>query len=1319
LIPGNKLVLDARPERTLSFYPFKSFPTMPSQIDSNFTRPAFGSDAVSKSQAADVGRVAVAGREVSIEATSSATPGTAPEVRAFVEGADRLFEAHSVTPDAQPPGAQLPDRGALTGRLTVASSASPAGEGSVERTADLEALNFALLKPGSCDFVDSTKRSLFSGTQAQSARLDRPSAALQAVRESFRQTVETPSEKQIERLEQALTRWEQTQPGEFEARSRQVGALRTEMTGLAAHLQAERAKAAGVLGLSVSPSTADAFNAKVSYDGIGRVIGLKSDLSAEEIGRLKGEPTTPLTRRNAAGARETPRTETECLVAFVSELRRADTPQARDFAERAKALWMSGQVNAEQSAAFFETAVQALHDQPQLSGTANALLSDVRKEKSTTQYIDNLFGRHFDSEFARERVRNPSEGAKTTAAQLGQALTKQFDEWFGQLDFKDPADRERRLGTKMNDFAKVIGADIRPWFSKVPEVTAFLDKPTYAGFKAMMEKVDNGFDVIKVPFLAVKMATAEGMGLSTAQWKREGDAFYVKEVMPTRSTGSEITAGFESPYNYKVNLPVVRDRSHGTMLPHQAVNDPPEGFMVGRNVAASRILTPGRESQLEKNALANGHPVVCGTSGSTNILEHLSQHVATLTPEFSRDQAYLNTLAFLLFDGGHSVNESLIVNRALAVPEADQRRQVLQNYTASYEDLVELAPESERAAIRGALEQAFDETIALYRRLQSPSKPQRDVEPARSERVSGESPRANDQHRVAEASPGPVATAQPHNAERTRASQNASPVSAAPAPARAKWEVLQEELEKTYPQRVDDAYRGRLQQSEEYVQLNKLRHYIEKAETADAGSRDEILRELTEVNDGDHSRMSWLAHNVTNGSRAEVDELDKHLALHLEVLNRLSSEGPQARGEVLGALGKPFKQSLYASLDDRRLSTIPCTAKAYADLRSAAAPDRVAVTRTYADKLLEKAKTAPEHYREALQVLRPHLTPSQQKSVDKILTMEPRVGVRVSSIDVGDLAGSAGRLSDQIQNRLHGECEQSVWTQDAKRVYEVRYAKELARLKALQREAEEAQQKLYEAQHKAEGTFFSALIGELQRLSDSNARFDAERAAQSAARARDEAYHEWINADSGRPRFGPAQIMEKSAELGLRVFDIAVGETTREAEHWQNASFAGESWRTPQLAREYVDTMANNAAEKELKRATADYEKVLNAATKALTAAQAALPAAKQKEVEVAKRFGFSSPEALKDDAQRAARELHQRNDEVSAAIVRAPIAPRNSSLNLPRIPTAIAPRTIDDQLRDLPNTPSEAPSGRAASTTVQQRQRPAARRAEMDGSGR
>jgi hypothetical protein len=147
--------------------------------------------------------------------------------------------------------------------------------------------------------------------------------------------------------------------------------------------------------------------------------------------------------------------------------------------------------------------------------------------------------------------------------------------------------------------------------------------------------------------------------------------------------------------------------------------------------------------------------------------------------------------------------------------------------------------------------------------------------------------------------------------------------------------------------------------------------------------------------------------------------------------------------------------------------------------------------------------------------------------------------------------------------------------------------------------------------------------------------------------------------------------------------------------------------------------MANNAAEKELKRATADYEKVLNAATKALTAAQAALPAAKQKEVEVAKRFGFSSPEALKDDAQRAARELHQRNDEVSAAIVRAPIAPRNSSLNLPRIPTAIAPRTIDDQLRDLPNTPSEAPSGRAASTTVQQRQRPAARRAEMDGSGR
>ncbi|OJA84446.1 hypothetical protein BGV49_22035 [Burkholderia ubonensis] len=273
----------------------------------------------------------------------------------------------------------------------------------------------------------------------------------------------------------------------------------------------------------------------------------------------------------------------------------------------------------------------------------------------------------------------------------------------------------------MRAFAKNIASDARPWFSRVPELTDFLAEPNYERFRTMMCEVRNGFDMIKVPFLAVKMANVPGLSQSMGSWRIESDLFYVQVVTQARSVGTELSVGIDTPY--KVELQEPRTRNYGTLLPHQqAIGQYNyEDFLEGHNFAVDRVLTPGYETQFERNALANGQTVVRGASGSTNLMVHLNRHIASKLSDFSQAQAYLNTLAFLVFDGGHSVNDSLAVYHALAAPE-EQRSHVLESYTANYHDIPSMLAGQEGGAILRALNEAFDKTVTLHRQLQQPAK---------------------------------------------------------------------------------------------------------------------------------------------------------------------------------------------------------------------------------------------------------------------------------------------------------------------------------------------------------------------------------------------------------------------------------------------------------------------------------------------------------------------------------------------------------------------------------------------------------------------
>ncbi|MFQ2341854.1 MARTX multifunctional-autoprocessing repeats-in-toxin holotoxin RtxA [Aeromonas dhakensis] len=563
---------------------------------------------------------------------------------------------------------------------------------------------FQLLKSGDNGFIDSTRR------QLGKLSIDLPSESLKAVREAVVRVQQQPSEANLGLLEQSLTQWQTRDPKEFARRGEQVKALRFEAASLLSHTFASRAKSAGVYGLALPPEQAARFEDQLVFDGIGRIIGAVGELSATDIAKVSELGIRSLTETNSRAERQAPRTEHDSLIAFAHQLNQFDTPQTRQLAAEIKSLWLSGDVRGPRTIALFETASKMLGDYPQLQVLAQSLLADALRSKATGQYIDNLFGRRFDSEIAHGLVMAPSQAALDTSAQLGSKLVKEFDDWIQTLQL-DEATRTQRIDKKMAAFAEAIKKDTRPWFSRVPSLTEFLAEPTFANFKQMMTRVDNGFDVIKVPFLAVKMATHPELGMDTANWKREGDRFYGSVITKARSTSTEVASAKDGLL--QVDLPGRTTSDYGTGLHYQPGGDQYEDFLNGRSVADGRILTPGKETTFEHNALDKGLSVVTGASGSTNIMVHLNNYLAAKDPAYSPSQAYLNTLAFLVFDGGHSVNESLTVYRALQ-ESGDARKQVLESYTANYRDLIDLAGEDSKMSVQAALDGAFGRTLEFY-----------------------------------------------------------------------------------------------------------------------------------------------------------------------------------------------------------------------------------------------------------------------------------------------------------------------------------------------------------------------------------------------------------------------------------------------------------------------------------------------------------------------------------------------------------------------------------------------------------------------------
>lgn len=494
---------------------------------------------------------------------------------------------------------------------------------------------------------------------------------------------------------------------------------------------ADRHAEQGLIGASIAPSTASRHLHRIEFDGFGRIVRFKRPLRDSAAKLLESAQIAPLAQTNSPHAREAARSARDCLTQLLHLAVKLDDAGPTGLADAARDLWLSGQVGRDETKALLNQALAGFCDDEEVSALLLELHAEVDEDKSTAQLNDNLYGRHFDSEFARELVARPPTSVLLHSKRTGQALHQLF------LDTVGPAGIVR--SDTLQALADLMRDDRRPWFRELPDVGAFMREPTEAHLHPLLTRVESGFDAIKIPYVAVRLSFSIQSMLGMPPWMRAANENFAHVVGPERSP---------------VPAPVAhRTRRDGIRLHYQPGSNGHLNGEVSKSWADDKVLDATRVGAFDQRALDAGQPIVNGASGSANILAFLHRHLAARDPEHDESVGMLAALMFLAYDGGHSINEVLGVYQSIRQAEArtheehppklhrgtseitaaesesdsgsgmppdfsarmatfEARRQHLVNYRLDYASVASLAGEGDdRSTVVGALESALSKTV--------------------------------------------------------------------------------------------------------------------------------------------------------------------------------------------------------------------------------------------------------------------------------------------------------------------------------------------------------------------------------------------------------------------------------------------------------------------------------------------------------------------------------------------------------------------------------------------------------------------------------
>jgi len=362
-------------------------------------------------------------------------------------------------------------------------------------------------------------------------------------------------------------------------------------------------------------------------------------------------------------AREAPRTPDHCMMNFMYALHREkpDNQTAQALIDRlmseAKRGWMQYSFTTEASDEFLLDAARRLD-----SGRLTALSSQVktlRSQLSRSNSVDdfyplllgNNYARVFESKMMAELVNSPPAGVRVAMQKICMAMANRLEGLSGGSHMQAALTELRRKLRKQERF----------WYGKAPILRKMCVTDDPALLKAELasffrKKLVDGIDCISVPYVLVKWIDAlKEMYPTSVGWMRDADAQHVsttarqgrrkiKGGLPDRADGG-LTLGFQpAAITAPWMVPSVRPANAQNPLnlertPHAAV----------------------------RHALTHGIPYASSFSGSVNVLQYMLRDLLSENPDLDPKHALLGFAMFLVYDGGHSLNEVFfVVNKARA-----------------------------------------------------------------------------------------------------------------------------------------------------------------------------------------------------------------------------------------------------------------------------------------------------------------------------------------------------------------------------------------------------------------------------------------------------------------------------------------------------------------------------------------------------------------------------------------------------------------------------------------------------------------------------
>jgi len=435
-------------------------------------------------------------------------------------------------------------------------------------------------------------------------------------------------------------------------------------------------------------------------------------------------------RQKAMGAsdakRDVARTPNDVLVHLMSAVADALKKFPKDVkleaaAKKGKKMFMTHEFDRASVASLIAEAKAALEG---LGEAGSAALCDKlegqlpKVDKDTgdvdkverTQAQDNIYGRVFDSKMVHALVKAPPQEMLDASAKSSKAFADSL---------ADGADNEKAAAKLRKDY--VIG-DVRSWSKQIKAFDDIANAKTDTEALAELKKFlgtppTSGVEVIAQTFLMAKMSieqqnTGNQPDFMAKAGKNYGDVIQKQAVRERGASGQKVIS-----------------EGAGITLLHQ-----PSAVEDDKLVSSERPITFNRfgarkggmgkddkdASQIELSEVTNlqhekSLPFASGVSGSTNILLHLYESLqASGLKGVGAREFLMNSMLFLVYDGGHSMHEVMWtanqldkqLGLGLNLGNPDKPNE----FVSDYDTLIDGFGDSMKASMQGAMDEAWDGT---------------------------------------------------------------------------------------------------------------------------------------------------------------------------------------------------------------------------------------------------------------------------------------------------------------------------------------------------------------------------------------------------------------------------------------------------------------------------------------------------------------------------------------------------------------------------------------------------------------------------------